>query len=116
MLGHTWNTLGRFRPRTGAVAGMKILSNSSYHMDLEKLRHRGLEPSDVTTCKPKDLQNHGAASGAFSGAVGTESGAVFGQKERADPALAAVVKAWPTLPPAVRAGILAMVGAASKGE
>jgi len=30
--------------------------------------------------------------------------------------LAAVVKAWPTLPEAVRAGILAMVGAASKGE
>jgi hypothetical protein len=34
--------------------------------------------------------------------------------EPADPALSAVVEAWSSLPPAVRAGILAMVEA-SKG-
>ena len=33
----------------------------------------------------------------------------------ADPDLAAVVKAWPNLPPAIRAGILAMVQAAKGG-
>jgi len=34
----------------------------------------------------------------------------------ADPALGAVVKAWPTLPEPVKAGILAMIEAASKSE
>lgn len=31
-----------------------------------------------------------------------------------DPELAAVFKAWPALPPAIKAGIVAMIGAARK--
>ena len=31
-----------------------------------------------------------------------------------DPELAAVIAAWPELPPAIRAGIIAMIAAASK--
>ncbi|NOS99622.1 MAG: hypothetical protein HOP29_03240 [Phycisphaerales bacterium] len=37
-----------------------------------------------------------------------------GMNDRTDPELAAVVAAWPTLPDAIRAGIVAMVRAAAK--
>jgi hypothetical protein len=41
--------------------------------------------------------------------------AAHGQRAASnDPDLAAVVKAWPTLPEAIRAGILAMVKAAKR--
>jgi len=41
-----------------------------------------------------------------------ESGAVGAQTAFADPDLAAVVEAWPSLPEAIKAGILAMIRAA----
>jgi hypothetical protein len=46
-----------------------------------------------------------APGGAESGALGHESTAI-------DPALKSLIDAWPTLPEAIRAGILAMVRAA----
>jgi len=49
------------------------------------------------------------SGGSKSGNSGPDSGAPMA----ADPELAAVVAAWPELPPAIRAGILAMVGAAA---
>jgi hypothetical protein len=51
---------------------------------------------------------------------GTESGTVGGDsannQQLADPDLAKVVMAWPNLPAAIRAGILAMVQAAKGSE
>ncbi len=46
----------------------------------------------------------GAESGAESGALGAREAPI-------DPGLAAVVEAWPALPEAIKAGILAMVRA-----
>lgn len=42
---------------------------------------------------------------------GAECGALHAPKAPFDPELAAVVDAWPTLPGAIKAGILAMVRA-----
>ena len=47
-----------------------------------------------------------------SSSVGAESGALSPREGLPDPELAAVVAAWPTLPAAIKAGILAMAGAA----
>jgi hypothetical protein len=41
---------------------------------------------------------------------GAESGAPGARKAPLDPELAAVVDAWPALPEAIKAGILAMIG------
>jgi len=65
----------------------------------------GLEPEIVTNCQINNLQkleNPGAA----------ESGAVGAQNTEIDPELAKIVAAWPGLPDAIRAGIVAMVAAA----
>jgi hypothetical protein len=43
---------------------------------------------------------------------GAKSGALAPQQPIIDPALAALIDAWPTLPESIRAGILAMVRAA----
>jgi hypothetical protein len=46
---------------------------------------------------------------------GAESGANDPQNDRIDPGLALLVERWDSLPEAVRAGIVAMVKAASAG-
>jgi len=69
----------------------------------------GLEPKHVTTCGGKDLQNPSPEGGAESGAVSPISGPI-------DPDLQRVIDAWPNLPEAVKAGILAMVKASGKGR
>ncbi len=51
----------------------------------------------------------GAESGAQSGAVGAREAVLA---VPVDPNLAAVVDAWPTLPEAIKVGILAMIRAA----
>lgn len=43
---------------------------------------------------------------------GAESGALGAREAPIDPELAAVVEAWPALPDAIKAGILAMIRAA----
>jgi hypothetical protein len=64
------------------------------------LQNRG--PNDVTTMSDHGLQHAAPALAAH------------GQRaESNDAALAAVVDAWPALPEAIKAGILAMVKAAS---
>jgi hypothetical protein len=69
----------------------------------------GLELSDVTSSKNKDLRDSQNASGAESGAVSPISGPI-------DPDLQRVIDAWPNLPEAVKAGIVAMVKASGKGK
>ena len=63
--------------------------------------HEGVEPPPENTDKTGVLNQSGA-----------ESGALDAQKAELSPELAAVVEAWPKLPPAIRAGILAMIRAA----
>ena len=65
---------------------------------------RGVEQSAKTPEKP----GSGDKSGANSGAVDT--GKADG-RQATDPELQTIVEAWPTLPAAVKAGILAMVKA-----
>jgi len=45
---------------------------------------------------------------------GAESGALAPQTTAIDPSLAAIIDAWPMLPEAIRAGILALVRAAGR--
>ncbi|HUT57138.1 MAG TPA: hypothetical protein VNA25_04610 [Phycisphaerae bacterium] len=65
----------------------------------------GLEPGSVSSCKSSALGIPVRERGAESGADSAETAPVH-------PDLAKVIEAWPTLPEAVRAGILAMVEAA----
>jgi len=53
-----------------------------------------------------------SAETALSTGSGAKSGALAIQDSHIDPALATIIDAWPTLPKAMRAGILAMVRAA----
>ncbi len=50
----------------------------------------------------KDLRNGGSDGAAIGAAVETETAAI-------DPGLEAVIRAWPDLPEALRAGIVTMV-------
>jgi hypothetical protein len=52
---------------------------------------------------------------ALSAKGGAESGALTPTKTNIDPALSALIDAWPMLPEAIRAGILAMIRAAVSG-
>jgi hypothetical protein len=73
------------------------------------MEDRGFELSHETTGNSSGLPQ----SGAKSGALGAQT-ADFGDSatDPMDPELAAVVDAWPALPAAIKAGILAMVRAA----
>jgi hypothetical protein len=52
---------------------------------------------------------------ADSGESGANSGAVGAQEAPLDPDLTLVVSSWPTLPEAIKAGILAMIRTTSLG-
>ncbi len=65
----------------------------------------GLEPVNVTKRTDNELRDAEDPRGAESGAVDTE-------KVPIDPDLARLINAWPNLPEAIRAGIVAMVRAA----
>ena len=80
------------------------------------------EPTTFTlaTCKPtavkpspnNDLEIDAPAARSAFAAPSAQNPV---ETARNDPDLAVVVEAWPTLPEAVRAGILAMVKAAARG-
>ena len=84
----------------------------------------GLELQDVTPRNHNPLRESADRGAAESGAVGArniaidpdsaDSDASIGPNpgDETDPDLATFVEAWPTLPEAVRAGIVAMVKAA----
>ena len=57
------------------------------------------------------LENTGKTG--FSDQSGAKSGALAAREAPSDPDLAELIDAWPTLPEAIRAGILAMVRAIS---
>ena len=65
----------------------------------------GFEPGDVTHSEPSDLRQTPNQRAAECAAVGDDFPPI-------DPELAQVIEAWPTLPPAIREAILAMLRAA----
>src|SRR5262249_29426707 len=67
----------------------------------------GLEPVSASSNNDKTLEHCSNPSAA-------KSGAVFGDSSQSDPRLMMIQNAWPTLPEALRAGILAMIDAARK--
>jgi len=69
---------------------------------------RGLELSNVSPDKNKDLRDSQNASGAESGAVSPVSGPV-------DADLRRVIDAWPNLPEPVKEGIMTTVEVAEPG-
>jgi len=79
------------------------------HREVEMVCDTGLEPKHVTTCGDKDSQNPSPEGGAESGAVSPISGPI-------DPDLQRVIDAWPNLPEAAKAGIIAMVKASGQGK
>jgi hypothetical protein len=68
---------------------------------VSKVGDEGLEPPT------KSSRNSGVGDQS-----GAKCGALDAREARFDPELAAVIDAWPALPPANKAGILAMIGAA----
>ena len=68
----------------------------------------GLEPVDATGDSDRHLRKQGQGGGAGSGAESADS-VHFG------PDLQRVIDAWPRLPEAVRAGVLAMITATKGG-
>ena len=66
---------------------------------------QGLEPSDVTSSEKTDLRQTPNQRAAKSAAVGDDLPPLA-------PELAQVIEAWPTLPPAIREAVLAMLRAA----
>ena len=67
----------------------------------------GFDADSVTHCPDNSLQQSPIRGEAESEAVCPNSGPI-------DAELAAVMEAWPTLPEAIKMGILAMVRAAAK--
>lgn len=67
----------------------------------------GLEPDSVKTSNDSTLHDRPNQAGAESGAVDTENGA-------SDLDLQRIIDAWPTMPVAVKASIVAMVKAAQQ--
>ncbi len=75
---------------------------------------RGLEPLSENNGKTRKTPEGGTESGT----VGPETAGQLGSEPPAMPAdLARVVSAWPNLPPAIRAAVLAIIEAtASEGK
>ncbi len=69
----------------------------------------GLEPVTATKGNHSELRDVIDLGGAESGAVGDKGGP-------SDPDLQRLIDAWPLLPEAVKAGILAMVRAVEQTE
>ena len=65
----------------------------------------GFEPGDVTPSQPTDLRQTLNQRAAECAAVGADLLPI-------NPELASVIEVWPTLPPAIREAILAMLRAA----
>ena len=106
-------------PRTGSQPEM---GNSGKPADCKALRESaargeravsgsvvptGFEPGDVTPSVPGDLRQTSNQRAAECAAVGDDFPPL-------DPELASVIEAWPTLPPAIRTAILAIVEAAHR--
>ncbi|MFM9957260.1 MAG: hypothetical protein ACKVZJ_04225 [Phycisphaerales bacterium] len=92
---------------------------------VEQVGAEGFEPSPFTSGNPASAPEGGAHSGALGGdsapqpAPATtpdpaQPGIPTAPLSPSDPELAAVVAAWPDLPPAIRAGIVAMVKASGR--
>ena len=78
------------------------------------VRHQGLEPTDVTPCSNKHLQNPLAAGGAECGALPADSGpaAPVSAPPSLPPDVADLARRLTALPEAVRASLLAALNAA----
>ena len=80
-----------------------------------RLGDDGLEPHSLTGGDNKHLEKRTERRAAKSGAETAQNAPDPADRESIDPELAAVVEAWPTLPEAIRAGIVAMVKVSEDG-
>ena len=103
-----WETVRMTETATKALAvnaeDASAIMRGSHGVQVARMGGTGLE----RPAKPLRKQ-------AIAETGGAESGALGGEFDPVDPDLAAVIEAWPKLPEAVRAGILAMVRAAGSG-
>ena len=84
--------------------------NSRAQPGLCRLGDTGLEHPARIPAKTQFSETGGAESGAPEGETAPETGP---ETDPSDPELEAIIRAWPALPEAVRAGIVAMVRAAT---
>jgi len=92
---------------------MQVVTSQSLATDCENLQEvkvgdTGLEQSSGSSIKPHFPGQHGTESGT----VGEAPMPASITSADLPPDLAEILKVWPSLPPAIRAGILAMVRAA----
>jgi hypothetical protein len=79
---------------------------------------RGRKVGRTEEVTPTGLEHlsQGGGKAPLSQTGGAESGAIPPDFEQMDPDLQTVIDAWPTLPSALKAGILAMIAAARTGR
>lgn len=100
----------------GSVWISPICADHREAVQREQVGATGLEPPRFPCGKQGGPSEGGAQSGALPGDSAPKPAPATPPTPPADPDLGAVVAAWPALPPALRAGIVAMVKAARGGQ
>jgi len=97
--------------RASAIGAEIFQKHRPRSRSLSEMERKGLEPStsSLQSCEP--LSQGVGKQGAYSGPIPTPSNSPSScaPESLSDPRLDAIAEAWPTLPEAVRVGIVAMV-------
>jgi len=90
------------------------IRKSRIRLTFKRMGDKGLEPSTSRVAASTFKYNSCTSTRRLAGyAVGAPHGA---PSDQTDPALAELVRRWATLPPAVKAGIAAMIRASVESE